>query len=43
CFATGQAAGTAAAMAIEAGIAPRDVDVRKLQDKLIAQGASLGI
>lgn len=42
-FATGQAAGTAAAMAVAEGIAPRDVDVKKLQEKLVAQGAILGI
>ena len=41
-FATGQAAGTAAAMAVEGGIAPRDVEVKTLQDKLKAQGAILG-
>ncbi len=43
CFATGEAVGTAAAMAVSAGISPRDLDVKKLQDKLKSQGASLGI
>ena len=30
CFATGEAAGTAAALALAGGVAPRDLDVRKL-------------
>ena len=43
CFATGEAAGTAAALALREGVAPRDLDVARLQDRLKAQGAILGI
>jgi hypothetical protein len=43
CFAMGQAAGTAAAMAGQAGgITSRQVDVSQLQRTLVAQGAWLG-
>ena len=42
CFATGEAAGTAAALALREGVMPRDLDVGKLRDRLKAQGASLG-
>jgi hypothetical protein len=42
CFATGEAAGTAAAMSARSGMAPRALDVRALQRQLIDQGASLG-
>jgi hypothetical protein len=38
----GQAAGTAAALAAEQGIAPRDLDIKKLQKTLIDQGAEIG-
>jgi len=38
----GEAAGTAAAMAVAARVEPRRVDVRALQDRLTAQGAILG-
>ncbi len=41
CIAMGQAAGTAAALAIKEGIQPRQVDYRKLQKKLLDQGALL--
>jgi hypothetical protein len=41
-FAMGQAAGTAAAMAIEWGRAPREVPVPQLQEILLRQGAYLG-
>jgi hypothetical protein len=41
-FAMGQAAGTAAALAVAGGIAPRDVDVDSLQERLLADGAYLG-
>jgi succinate dehydrogenase/fumarate reductase flavoprotein subunit len=41
-FAMGQAAGTAAALAVAAGVAPRAVDVRALQDALRADDAYLG-
>lgn len=43
CFVMGQAAGTAAALAIAAGRRPRDVDVGQLQGKLEADGAYLGL
>ncbi|MFC0212390.1 FAD-dependent oxidoreductase [Paenibacillus chartarius] len=42
CFAMGEAAGTAAAMAAEADCGFREVPVRELQRKLIEQGAWLG-
>lgn len=38
----GQAAGTAAAMALAAGVAPREVDVPALQAQLQADGVYLG-
>ncbi|MCC6792992.1 MAG: FAD-dependent oxidoreductase [Thermomicrobiales bacterium] len=41
-FAMGQAAGTAAAMAIEWGIAPRQVPVPQLRELLTRQGVFLG-
>jgi hypothetical protein len=43
CFATGEAAGTAAAMAVAGGLDPGTLDVSELQARLIKQGASLGI
>ena len=42
CFVMGQAAGTAAAMAAHAGVAPRALDVRALQARLRTDGAWLG-
>lgn len=39
CTAMGQAAGTAAAIAIKAGIQPSDVDVQALREQLMADGA----
>ncbi len=42
CFAMGQAAGTAAALAVQNGLMPREVDVRLLQDRLVADGVYLG-
>ena len=42
CFVMGQAAGTAADLAMRAGVAPAAVDVRKLQQQLVADGAYLG-
>lgn len=38
CFVTGQAAGTAAALALAGGVAPRELDVKILQDSLASQG-----
>ena len=42
CFATGQAAGTAAAMCVGAGCSPRELDVQVLRERLMSQGANLG-
>ena len=41
CWMTGQAAGTAAAIAANRGLAPRTIDVRELQRTLVAQGVHL--
>jgi hypothetical protein len=41
CWITGQAAGVAAALASQGGIAPRFVDVGALQSALLAQGVYL--
>jgi hypothetical protein len=38
----GEAAGTAAALSLESGVAPRKVDVPTLQKRLLAQGVNLG-
>jgi hypothetical protein len=38
CLATGQAAGTAAAMAVAQGEAPREIDRKRLQASLVQQG-----
>ncbi len=43
CFAMGQAAGTAAAAALRAGVAPRALDVGTLQAQLQRDGAYLGL
>lgn len=42
CMAIGQAAGTAAALSIKQGVAPRALDVSLLQSTLRSQGANLG-
>ncbi|HSW01027.1 MAG TPA: FAD-dependent oxidoreductase [Sedimentisphaerales bacterium] len=42
CFVTGHAAGAAAAVAVQDGCRPRDVDVVKVQKILTEQGAYLG-
>lgn len=42
CFVMGQAAGTAADMALGSGCATGDIDVAKLQERLEADGAYLG-
>ena len=42
CLVMGQAAGTAAALAIAAGVRPRRLDTTVLQERLEADGAYLG-
>lgn len=42
CFVMGEAAGTAAALAVERGVRPRDLPVGELQRKLEANGVFLG-
>ena len=42
CFAMGEAAGTAAALALAGNGSPRDIDVAKLQRQLREQGAFIG-
>jgi hypothetical protein len=42
CMAMGEAAGVAAALALDAGVRVRDVDVHALQKTLRAQGADPG-
>ena len=42
CFIMGQAAGTAADLALGMGVAPRAIDVAQLQQRLRAAGANLG-
>jgi hypothetical protein len=42
CFAMGQAAGTAAALALERGCAPHELPVDVLQRRLVEHGAFLG-
>jgi hypothetical protein len=42
CFAMGEAAGTAAALALSGNTTPRDIAVEKLQQGLKAQGAFIG-
>lgn len=42
CMAQGQAAGTAAAIAVRRGQGVREVPVSLLQDLLVAQGAEIG-
>jgi ribulose 1,5-bisphosphate synthetase/thiazole synthase len=43
CVATGQAAGTAAALAVRENVTPRDLDVGMLQRHLEGQGVDLGL
>lgn len=43
CIIAGQAAGTAAAMAVDKGINPRQVDYRALQERLRSQGVPLPV
>jgi hypothetical protein len=42
CFAMGEAAGTAAALALDGNATPRDIAVSRLQNKLREQGAFIG-
>lgn len=42
CMLTGEAAGTAAALAVKQGVQPRRVDIQQLQLRLKAQGNNLG-
>jgi FAD-dependent oxidoreductase family protein len=42
CFVMGQAAGTAAHLALQSNVAPRRLDVGKLQERLERDGAYLG-
>jgi hypothetical protein len=42
CFAMGEAAGSAAALALSGNTLPREVAVEKLQQKLQEQGAFIG-
>src|SRR6266550_2133821 len=42
CFAMGEAAGTAAALALDGNAVPRDIAVEKLQQQLKQQGAFIG-
>ena len=41
CMALGEAAGIAAAISAEQGVAPRQLDVKLVQDALTAKGADL--
>src|SRR5690606_7284039 len=43
CFAMGEAAGAAAAIAIRSGTTPREVPIRALQEALVRQGVYLGV
>jgi hypothetical protein len=43
CFATGQAAGLAAALAVRQGVSPRDLAVDQIQEGLGRQGMDLGL
>ena len=42
CFVMGQAAGTAAALAMQSRLTPRELDVTRVQDRLEADGVYLG-
>ena len=42
CFVMGQAAGSAAALSLDAGVRPRDLDAARLQRRLESDGAYLG-
>jgi len=42
CMALGEAAGTACAMSLEDGVSPRNIDVAKLQRKLVENNCNIG-
>jgi len=42
CFITGHAAGTAAALSLDGGVPPRELNVSRLQERLREEGAYLG-
>ena len=42
CILTGEAAGTAAALAVQEGVTPRELEITRLQRALRAQGADVG-
>ncbi len=42
CMVTGQAAGTAAALAARTGVLPRHIEIAALQENLASQGIDLG-
>lgn len=41
CYATGEAAGAAAALAVKKGLDPRNIDIRELQKMLVKQGVAI--
>ncbi len=43
CMATGEAAGTAAAMSVSRGVTPKQIDVSALQRRLVERGAILAV
>jgi len=43
CFVMGQAAGTAASLALESGVSLRGLEVSRLQSRLSAEGVFLGL
>ena len=42
CLSMGESAGTAAAMSLEKGVRPRDLDIMELQRRLVANGMDIG-
>lgn len=42
CMAYGHAAGIAGAMAVKDGVAPKDIDVKVLREKLVSEGGFVG-
>jgi len=41
-MAIGEASGTAAALAVECNVEPKQLDIKKLQNQLVKQGAEIG-